>query len=333
MPPQYQTPYEQSLQGYQSVQPQQAAPGNSFQITPKNAYDIFKGVTGKGAVSSAAPSTYGGLPVGTPVASGVDGSIIGAGPAAEVPGAFSMSGIGSAGNAILPAAGALGALNLTMAQGDAPRGNYLRGIGQGAASGAAMGSYFGPWGTGIGAGIGGLLGGIGAATGSGKDKYQMARDQGRRAVQNAGFADSNYMTKLADGSTFDIGLDGGQMYDNMGKNIDGNTKRHAYDVDFSNELAKNLIPRVDAQVRQILGPNASAKQMSDLTGQLINGITSNAKDQNTVDANFASVFNQPIPKSYKIPVAKPPQVNQATLPNNVTPVGIPNKKTLNFKKI
>lgn len=75
--------------------------------------------------------------------------------AAQAPGAFSLSGIGGAGNAILPVAGALGAYDLFK---NKRRG--ARGIGQGAASGAAMGSYFGPWGAGIGAVLGGTAGAL-----------------------------------------------------------------------------------------------------------------------------------------------------------------------------
>lgn len=72
---------------------------------------------------------------------------------AEVPGMFDFSGIGSAGNAILPLAGAYGAYDLFSNKRTGARGGL-----QGAASGAAIGSYFGPQGALIGAGIGGLSG-------------------------------------------------------------------------------------------------------------------------------------------------------------------------------
>ncbi len=73
---------------------------------------------------------------------------------APTPGAFSLSGIGSAGNAVLPAVGAIGAYDLFKNQRTGKRG-YL----QGAASGAALGSFFGPLGTGIGAALGLAAGG------------------------------------------------------------------------------------------------------------------------------------------------------------------------------
>lgn len=72
-------------------------------------------------------------------------------------GSFSLSGIGSSGNAILPVAGAYGVYDLL--KGD-KRGTG-GGIAQGAASGAAIGSYFGAPGAGIGAVIGGILGAFG----------------------------------------------------------------------------------------------------------------------------------------------------------------------------
>jgi hypothetical protein len=68
------------------------------------------------------------------------------------PGMFSISNIGSAGNAILPLAGLAGAYNEF---GSHPEmAGTGRGALQGALSGAAMGSYFGP----IGAGVGGVIG-------------------------------------------------------------------------------------------------------------------------------------------------------------------------------
>lgn len=77
----------------------------------------------------------------------------GVGEAAAAPGMFSLEGIGGAGNAILPIAGTLGAIDLF---GNKRSGG--RGALQGAASGAAIGSYFGLPGAAIGAGIGGLGG-------------------------------------------------------------------------------------------------------------------------------------------------------------------------------
>lgn len=80
----------------------------------------------------------------------------GAGLAAEAgpQGMFSLGGIGSAGNVILPAAGLYGAYNLLTH----PDSSEFHNAAQGAASGAAIGSFFPGAGTLIGAGIGGLVG-------------------------------------------------------------------------------------------------------------------------------------------------------------------------------
>ena len=85
---------------------------------------------------------------------GLLGDAAAPGAAAEsAPGAFSLGGIGSAGNAILPAVGALGAYDVLSND----YGPARSGI-EGAASGAAIGSYFGPPGAVVGGVAGGLIG-------------------------------------------------------------------------------------------------------------------------------------------------------------------------------
>ena len=130
---------------------------------------------GGGSAISAGTST---LPAGaaipegfTAVGTAVDGgtliapsSVAGSSGA----GAFSLGGIGSAGNAILPIAGVAGAYDLFTSD---KRGTGS-GIAQGAASGAAIGSYFGP----IGAGVGGVLGGILGAFG-GKPRTKLEEER------------------------------------------------------------------------------------------------------------------------------------------------------------
>lgn len=101
------------------------------------------------SAASGAPYAVGSAPLANGTAGVLmsDGSVV----AAEAASGFSLSGIGAAGNYILPAAGALGAYDLLSRDNGAGRGAL-----QGAASGAAIGSYFGmPL---VGAGIGGALG-------------------------------------------------------------------------------------------------------------------------------------------------------------------------------
>lgn len=98
---------------------------------------------GTAASQLVAGNTVYDAATGIPVAS--------AAPAAQS--AFSLSGIGGAGNAILPAAGLAGAYDLFTHD----RG-HLASTAEGAASGAALGSWAGPPGALIGGGIGGLVG-------------------------------------------------------------------------------------------------------------------------------------------------------------------------------
>ena len=90
-------------------------------------------------------------------------------------GAFDLAGIGSAGNAILPAAGLATAYDLwaNRPQNIGHGSGYL----QGAASGAMMGSYFGPWGAGAGAGLGLLANAFGIGGKSRTKVEEEARDK------------------------------------------------------------------------------------------------------------------------------------------------------------
>lgn len=100
----------------------------------------------------------GAVQVGTAEGGGAlmsDGTIVGA---ASEGGMFSLSGIGSAGNGILPAAGAVAAYDLINRDFKKNGAGWARGGLQGAASGAAMGSFFGPPAALVGGIGGGLLG-------------------------------------------------------------------------------------------------------------------------------------------------------------------------------
>lgn len=122
-----------------------------------------------------------------------------------------------------------------------------------------------------------------------KSQDQQSRDATRSTFQNNGIADGNYNVTLADGSTYNVGLDGHATLQNNGKNIDGSTTRHPYDVDFSNPLAVASVPELQGLATQILGSGASSKQISDTVGMLSNAVTSNAKSQADVNANIAAI--------------------------------------------
>lgn len=112
---------------------------------------LFESGGGEVAKTAAQEAVSGGI--ATPNILGASRVGEAAASAGSSGGAFSLGGIGSAGNAILPAAGLIGIGDVFL-----NKRTGARGIGQGAASGAAMGSYFGLPGAAIGAGIGGLLG-------------------------------------------------------------------------------------------------------------------------------------------------------------------------------
>lgn len=101
-----------------------------------------------------------------------DGSIVegSTGATETAPGMFDLSGVGQAGNLLLPTAGAYGFYDLYAND----RFGDTRGVAQGAASGAAMGSYFGPWGTAIGGVVGGAFGAFGGGH-KGTDQYRAER--------------------------------------------------------------------------------------------------------------------------------------------------------------
>lgn len=141
-----------------------------------------------------------------------------------------------------------------------------------------------------------MLGGrsIGAMMKSGKSGVQQVRDSFRSDLKEAGVADDEYMVTLADGSKFNIGLDGKTKYQNVGKNIDGKTTRNAWDVDWSNPLAKFATDKIEPMIRNIYGPDdKKAKYMpGQFTGILVNAATSNAQSEQDVIANIETMLGK-----------------------------------------
>lgn len=130
---------------------------------------------------------------------------------------------------------------------------------------------------------------IGKALTSGKSSPQLERDDFRGVMKQLGVADNKYHVTLADGSKFNIGLDGRTKYQNLGENIDGKTTRNAWDVDWSNPLAKYASEQIDPLLKTMYKDNPKAK-VGQYTGMLVNAVTSNAKNQQDVVANINSVL-------------------------------------------
>lgn len=135
---------------------------------------------------------------------------------------------------------------------------------------------------------------IGAMMTSGKSAPQQLRDDFRGDLKEAGVVDENYKVKLADGSAFNLGLDGKTKYQNVGENIDGKKTRNAWDVDFSNPLAKYATDQIEPMIRNIYGADDPKKKYfpGQYTGMLVNAVTSNAKSEQDVMANIQSVLGQ-----------------------------------------
>ena len=132
---------------------------------------------------------------------------------------------------------------------------------------------------------------------SGKSIPQKLRDSFRDDLREAGVTEqikgSDHVT-LADGTKFNVGLDGKTKYQNVGENIDGKTSRNAWDVDFSNPLAKFATDKIDPMIRNIYGADDPKRKFfpGQYTGMLVNAVTSNAKNEQDVLANINAVLGK-----------------------------------------
>ena len=145
---------------------------------------------------------------------------------------------------------------------------------------------------------------------SGKSDDQLIRDDYRGALKEKGYVDNDYNITLADGSKFNIGLDGKTKY----TNIDGKTTRNAYDVDLNNPLAQYAAKKLEPYLAEKFGKDGQNREQ--FVGMIVNGVTSNAKTQADVDANIAAFQGQ---KPATPPAQAPDQANgsikgPATLP-------------------
>lgn len=157
---------------------------------------------------------------------------------------------------------------------------------------------------------------------SGKSDAQLLRDDFRGLLKETGVADDDYNVTLADGSQFNIGLDGKTKYQNVGENIDKKKTRNAWDVDFSNPLAEFAVKQIDPMIRNIYQGADGKLKLEQYTGMLVNAATSNAKSQDDVIANINAMLGKStfakqagikipdMPKGRQVaPVAKTPQVS------------------------
>lgn len=246
--------------------------------------------TGTGAVGATGGAVAGGTAAGGAAAGGTAGAAGTAGTAGAASTGTAATGastLGSIGSVALPVAAAVATISNAWETGmkDIVRGRGDRADWTNQAANM----------TGIGqmANIGLRLMGkrsIGAMMKSGKSGAQQIRDDFRGDLKESGVADKEYNVTLADGSKFNIGLDGKTKY----KNIDEKTTRNAWDVDWSNPLAKLASDKIDPMIRNLYGTdNAKAKYYpGQFTGMLVNAATSNAKNEQEVMANIEAMLGK-----------------------------------------
>lgn len=246
--------------------------------------------TGTGAVGATGGAVAGGTAAGGTAAGGAAGAAGTAGTAGAASTGTAATGastLGSIGSVALPVAAAVATISNAWETGmkDIVRGRGDRADWTNQAANM----------TGIGqmANIGLRLMGkrsIGAMMKSGKSGAQQIRDDFRGDLKESGVADKEYNVTLADGSKFNIGLDGKTKY----KNIDEKTTRNAWDVDWSNPLAKLASNKIDPMIRNLYGTdNAKAKYYpGQFTGMLVNAATSNAKNEQEVMANIEAMLGK-----------------------------------------
>ncbi len=128
------------------------------------------------------------------------------------------------------------------------------------------------------------------AVGSGKDRDQFNRDQVRKSFGELKFVDDQFNVSLADGTKFNIGVDGKAKPE---YGIDPNTGKamHAFDLNHSDPLVKQLVPMVNPLVNVLTG--GDKKLASDFTGYLVRAAMSNSGgDFKKAMSNVQSFYQQ-----------------------------------------
>jgi hypothetical protein len=160
-----------------------------------------------------------------------------------------------------------------------------------AANGATAGAYIGTMIVpGLGTTIGGIVGGIGGALlgvfgKKKKDPERIARDQMREAFKQSGFLDKDSTIGLADGSRFSLAIDGKATLDS----INGDT-RYGYHFDPSNPMSGVAIGMLQPLATVLTGGDETLSPQ--LTGYLVNAVTSNATTLDELRDNTLAIYAQ-----------------------------------------
>ncbi len=251
--------------------------------------------TGAAAFPGAAASqTLGGSVVEGGLGSGM---LEGAAAAPSTTAPFATSGAAAQSNLAAPAAtggylapvigGALALHGGYKSIRNFGHGDHKGGMKSGAEMGAGIGTIINPGlGTAVGAGIGAVAGGLLGSIKTGKHGDQMDRDDVRKRLQENGVLDADFNVTLADGSKYNIGVDGGARLTNM----DGKSERRPYNTDGSNPLTPNTVAMANPLAFIVSG--GDQKLMNDFSAYFTNAALSNSKDLVGAKANLQGIYNQ-----------------------------------------
>lgn len=212
------------------------------------------------------PSRYSVAPASIATSAGVSRSLAGS----TAPGAASLAGIFS---------GVVGAANIALSWG---KSTPAVGAANGLAVGATIGSIVPGIGTALGAAAGAVIGGLLGCIKTGKHHDQKVRDSVRALLVEQEVISPDYKIALADGSLFDIGIDGGPKAELGG--------RRPYEVDFNNPLAQYAVAWLDPVLDLLSQGNQKVK--TDFVGYFANAALSNARDVNEVRDNVQAIIRQ-----------------------------------------
>lgn len=175
--------------------------------------------------------------------------------------------------------GVLGAANIATSWG---KSTPAAGAVNGMAAGAMIGSIIPGVGTAIGAAAGLVIGGLLGCIKVGKHKDQKVRDSVRAFLVEKGVLAQDYTIQLANGSHYDIGIDGGPKAELGG--------RRPYEVDFNNHLAQYAVSWLDPVLDLVSQGNQKVK--TDFVGYLANAALSNANNLADVRDNVNAIIRQ-----------------------------------------
>lgn len=231
---------------------------------------LMGGAEGLGASAGATRGIFGGARAATAAST-----------TSAMAGASSAMGVGSSlASAAGIFGGIMGAANIAMSWG---KSTPAAGAANGMAVGATVGTMICPGlGTAIGAAVGAIGGGLLGSIKTGKHKDQKVRDQVRAFLVESNVLDSEYKITLANGTKYDIGIDGGPKAEFGG--------RRPYEVDFSNPLAKYAVSWMNPIADLLSQGNTKIK--TDFCGYFANAALSNAKSLDDVRANVNAIIKQ-----------------------------------------